>query len=148
MVNQGIQKNNSTPVEWQLPRSSPELYKPGEISTFTTREEVSVSVYKVHFTWKDREIVLKAKSLDLTHPYFVSIRDIDLPAGTKIIIDPTEDEVRKTFGRADHLMIPFQTVLLIEELKEEKDVRGEKIRPFTLVEGKSEEKEESEDDPD
>jgi hypothetical protein len=105
-----------------------------------------VSVYKVHFTWKNKEIVLKAKSLDLTHPYFVSIRDISLPTGTKIIIDPTEDELRKTFGKADHLMIPFQTVSLIEELKEEKEERGEKIRPFTLIEGNREENEEDDTD--
>jgi len=93
-----------------------------------------VSVYKVHFTWKGKEILLRAKILDLTHPYFVSIRDITVPAATKIIIDPTEDEVRKTFGRADHLMIPFQTVTLIEELKEEPEEKGAKIRPFTIVE--------------
>lgn len=106
-----------------------------------------MSVYKVHFTWKNKEIVLKAKSLDLTHPYFVSIRDIDLPTGTKIIIDPTEDEVRKTFGSADHLMIPFQTVSLIEELSEEREQRGEKIRPFTLVEGKNEDEDPGDEDP-
>ncbi len=99
-----------------------------------------MSVYKVHFTWKGKEIVLKAKNLDLTHPYFVSIRDITVPATTKIIIDPTEDEVRKTFGRADHLMIPFQTVSLIEELKEEPEEKGGKIRPFTLVDENSDSK--------
>ncbi|WP_455382121.1 DUF1820 family protein [Salinispira pacifica] len=118
-----------------------ELYKAGENSTFSS-QEVRVSVYKVHFKWKDKEVVLKAKSLDLTHPYFVSIRDIDLPSATKIIIDPTEDEIRKTFGRADHLMIPFQTVSLIEELKEDQPDRGGKIRPFTVVEGGPEKAEE------
>ncbi len=102
-----------------------------------------MSVYRVHFTWKSKEVVLMAKSLDLTHPYFVSIRDILLPTGAKIIIDPTEDEIRKTFGKADHLMIPFQTVALIEELPEEHANPERKIRPFTLVDessGESEEK--------
>lgn len=92
-----------------------------------------MSIYKVHFTWKNKEVTLHAKTLDMTHPYFVSIRDIILPSSSKLIIDPTEDEFRKTFGKADHLMIPFQTVTLIEEGKEEAENIEKKIRPFTLV---------------
>jgi len=96
-----------------------------------------VSVYRVHLTWKGKELVLKAKSLDLTHPYFVSIRDIMLPESPKFIIDPNEDEVRKMFGNAEHLMIPFQTVTLIEESRDDVDKKTSKIRTFTLVEGDS-----------
>lgn len=92
-----------------------------------------VSIYKVHFTWKSREVTLRAKSLDLTHPYFVSIKDILLPPPSRLIIDPTEEDFRKAFGKADHLMIPFQTVTLIEELKEDIEDADRKIRQFTLV---------------
>jgi hypothetical protein len=78
-----------------------------------------MSIYRVHFKWKDKDLQLKASSLDLTHPYFVSIKNLILKKESKLIIDPSEDEIRRLFGKADHLMIPFQTVSLIEELKEE-----------------------------
>ena len=91
-----------------------------------------MSVYRVHFTWKEKELQLKAKSLDLTHPYFVSIRDLILRKESKLIIDPSEDEVRRLFGKADHLMIPFQTVSLIEEFKDDAFADG-KVVDFKLV---------------
>lgn len=77
-----------------------------------------MSLYRIHFKWKEKEIVLSAKSLDMTHPYFVSIKNIIFPKEQKIIIDPNEEDVRKTFGEAEHIMIPFQSVTLIEELDE------------------------------
>ena len=94
-------------------------------------------MYRVHFKWKDKEIQLSARSLDLTHPYFVSIRDLVFPTGKKIIINPSEDEIRKTFSKSDHLMIPFQSVILIEEIGEEQE-KEQKVMPFGIVdEGKS-----------
>ena len=72
-----------------------------------------------------------ARSLDLTHPYFVSIRDLVFPTEQKLVINPSEEEIRRTFGSADHLMIPFQTVSLIEEMTE--DSVG-KLMPFRLAE--------------
>ena len=94
-----------------------------------------MSLYKVHFLWKEKEVTLRAKCLDLTHPHFVSIKDIVFPDKKKLIIDPSEDEVLKTFGRADHLMIPFQRVQLIEEIsKDEPSAPEKRVKPFTLVE--------------
>jgi len=90
-----------------------------------------VSLYRVHFKWKEKEIELMARSLDLTHPYFVSIKGLVFPTEPKLVINPLEEEVRKAFGKADHLMIPFQTVSLIEELPE--NAEG-KVVPFELVE--------------
>jgi len=94
-----------------------------------------LSLYKVHFKWKDKEVTLRARGLDLTHPYFVSITNMVFPEGPRIIIDPNEDEIRRTFGKADHLMIPFQTVSLIEEYQDEKSEQPHqrKVRKFTLV---------------
>ena len=71
-----------------------------------------------------------ARSLDLTHPYFVSIKNLVFSTEQKLVINPSEEEIRKTFGRSDHLMIPFQTVILIEELTE--NAEG-KVMPFSLV---------------
>ena len=31
-----------------------------------------MNIFRVHFTWKEKEYELKARSLDMTHPYFVS----------------------------------------------------------------------------
>jgi hypothetical protein len=64
-----------------------------------------------------------AKSLDLTHPYFVSIKNLVFPTEQKIVINPAEEEIKKTFSAADHLMIPFQTVSLIEELPENQEMK-------------------------
>ena len=99
-------------------------------------------LYRVHFKWKGKEVQLTAKSLDLTHPYFVSIKDIVFKRDQQIIINPTAEDVRRTFGRAEHLMIPFQTVALIEEFPESE---SDRIRPFTLVEEQTDEPDDDED---
>jgi hypothetical protein len=86
-----------------------------------------MSLYRVHFKWKDKELQLAAKSLDLTHPCFVSIKDLVLPAKDKMIINPQDDEIRSSFGHAKHIMLPFQSVILIEELDEKSE---SKVMPF------------------
>lgn len=94
----------------------------------------SVTLYRIHFTWKQKDRVLRARELDMTHPYFVSIRGLIFSKGSNLIIDPSEDELRHEFGEADHLMIPFQSVALIEELDEKKAEAEGKVIPFSLVE--------------
>ena len=101
-----------------------------------------MTLYRVHFRWRSKEVQLVAETLDLTHPYFVSIKGIVFKEDEKLIINPSEEEIRRTFGDASHLMIPFQTVSLIEEFAEDS---GSRIRPFTLVEESSEEPEEPSD---
>ena len=93
-------------------------------------EEHRLSLYRVHFKWHEKEIELTAKSLDLTHPYFVSIKNLVFPVEQKLVINPGEEEVRRVFGASDHLMIPFQTVSLIEELPDNAD---KKVMPFPLA---------------
>ena len=88
-----------------------------------------MSLYRVHFKWKEKEVQLTAKSLDLTHPYFVSIKDLVFSDKKTLIINPSEDDIIKAFGNSKHLMIPFQTVLLIEEVEERKGA----VRRFTIV---------------
>ena len=87
------------------------------------RKVVRVSLYRVHFKWKEKEIELTARNLDLTHPYFVSIKNLVFPTEEKLVINPSEEETRRVFGASDHLMIPFQTVSLIEELPDDNDRR-------------------------
>lgn len=78
-------------------------------------------VYRVHFLWKEKEYILKAESLDLTHPYFVCIKDLILPRGSRVLITPADDEVRRTFEDVRQLMVPFQAVSLIEEFASDPD---------------------------
>jgi hypothetical protein len=115
-----------------------------------------MSLYRLHLSWKGKEVVLRARELDMTHPYFVSIGDLVFPEGNSVIIDPSQDELRRTFGQAEHVMIPFQNVTLIEELREEEVSPDNKVRPFTVVDGsdetaadnEAEEQEDSEHDED
>ena len=95
-----------------------------------------MSLYRVFFKWKNKEISLSARSLDLTHPYFVSIKDLVFPEDTKLIINPADEEIRTTFGKSKNLMIPFQAVILIEEVNEEQDT---KVMPFRTLKNNSEE---------
>ncbi|HEY9594551.1 MAG TPA: DUF1820 family protein [Spirochaetia bacterium] len=90
-----------------------------------------MSLYRVHFKWKEKEVELVARSLDLTHPYFVSIKGLVFSTEKKLVVNPSEEETRREFGKADHLMIPFQTVLLIEELPDGADG---KVMPFAVIE--------------
>jgi hypothetical protein len=82
-----------------------------------------LALYRVHFKWNDKEVQLTARSLDLTHPYFVSIKDIVFPKGKKLIIDPQDEEIQKA----------FQSVLIIEELSEEGKSR---LMPFEKIDEK------------
>jgi hypothetical protein len=91
-------------------------------------EGAQLSIYRVHFKWRDKEVSLRARELDLTHPYFVSIKDLVFGAKPSLIIDPQEDEIRRAFVDTTNLMIPFQTVSLIEELAE--NAEKNRIRPF------------------
>ncbi|SIQ45382.1 hypothetical protein SAMN05920897_10926 [Alkalispirochaeta americana] len=74
--------------------------------------------YRIHFMWQEKLRTLKAKDLDMTHPYFVSLEDLVFPPPSSVIIGPDDDELRRTFGEARSIMLPFQSVQLIEVLQE------------------------------
>jgi len=94
-----------------------------------------MNVFRVHFTWKEKEYTLKAYSLDMTHPYFVSIKDLLLPEESSVLINPADDEIRKKFGRVRQLMLPFQSVSLIEEFVDDPDMekKGSKTPKGEIV---------------
>ena len=71
-------------------------------------------LYKVHFTLEDQQYQLVAESLDLSHPYFVSIKDMDLSYEEGIVVNPHLENTKKRFEQTNHIMIPFQSVALIE----------------------------------
>ncbi len=87
-----------------------------------------MSVFRVHFSWKEKEYSLKAESLDMTHPYFVAIKDLVLPEKSSVLINPADDEIRKNFGTVRQLMLPFQSVSLIEEYRVDPDLDKDERR--------------------
>ena len=96
-----------------------------------------MALFKIHFQWKEKDVELMARELDMTHPYFVSIKDLVFPGSGSLIINPSQDDIRKTFGKTNHIMLPFQTVKLIEELTEEAESEAvNRVRPFSLIEEK------------
>ncbi len=80
-----------------------------------------MSIFRVHFTWKEKEYTLKAQNLDMTHPYFVCIKDLLLPRESSVLINPADDEIRQNFKDVRQLMLPFQSVSLIEEYAKDPD---------------------------
>ncbi|MCP3891711.1 MAG: DUF1820 family protein [Desulfobulbaceae bacterium] len=97
-----------------------------------------MSVFRVHFSWKEKEYILKAESLDMTHPYFVAIKDLVLPEKSSVLINPADDEIRKNFGTVRQLMLPFQSVSLIEEYRVDPDLDKDERRNLLLKPGKGE----------
>ncbi|THB72862.1 MAG: DUF1820 family protein [Desulfobulbaceae bacterium] len=87
-----------------------------------------MNIFRIHFTWKEKEYVLKAHSLDMTHPYFVSIKDLVLPE-KGVLINPADDEIRKNFQDVRQLMLPFQAVSLIEEYRQDPDLTKKPLAP-------------------
>ena len=70
----------------------------------------------------------------MTHPYFVSLKGLIFPEARSVIIDPSEDELRREFGEAEHIMLPFQSVALIEEIPDRPPSETGKVIPFSVTE--------------
>ncbi len=73
-------------------------------------------MYKVHFRLKDTDYELVAASLDLTHPYFVSIKEMDLGYEEGLVVNPHLENTKRRFKDTANIMIPFQNVSLIESV--------------------------------
>ncbi|MCB1049159.1 MAG: DUF1820 family protein [Acidobacteria bacterium] len=73
-------------------------------------------MYKVHFRLKDTDYELVAESLDLSHPYFVSIKDFVLDYDEGIVVNPHLENTRKRFKGIANIMIPVQSCSLIEQV--------------------------------
>lgn len=106
-----------------------------------------MSLYRIHFRWKEKDVSLRARGLDLTHPYFVSMTELQFPKENSRIIDPTQDELQRDFGSAKNVMIPIGNVSLIEELDDSPPVPGEKIKPFKVIDGNDNSDDDAGDEP-
>jgi len=74
-------------------------------------------LYKVHFRLQDEDFEMVAHSLDLTHPYFVSIKDFDFTYQEGLVVNPFLENTKKRFKDTTSIMIPFQSVVLIEVVR-------------------------------
>ena len=73
-------------------------------------------MFKVHFHLKDVDYELVAESLDLSHPYFVSIKDMDLSYEEGLVVNPHLENTKKRFKDTNNIMIPLTNVALIESV--------------------------------
>ena len=89
--------------------------------------------YKVHFQLKDEEYELVADSLDLTHPYFVSIKDMDLSYEEGVVVNPHLENTKKRFQETNNIMTPFQSVSLIESVPARDSAKKPTTFPFHAV---------------
>jgi hypothetical protein len=81
-------------------------------------------VFKVFFNLKNVEYELVAADLDLSHPYFVSIKDFDLDYDEGLVVNPHLENTRKRFRHTETIMIPFQSCSLIEKVPARKRKEG------------------------
>ncbi len=81
-----------------------------------------MSFFRIHFKIKEKEFSLKSESLDMSHPYFVSMKDLVMPKTGKVL-SPADDDLRRTFGNTRQVMIPFQSISYIEEFDRDPDER-------------------------
>jgi hypothetical protein len=91
-------------------------------------------MYRIHFIWKDKPRTLCSRGLDMTHPYFVSLEELIFPEASTVIIGPNDDEMRREFGDARTIMIPFQNVSLIETLHDTTETGPGKVISFPPTE--------------
>lgn len=95
-------------------------------------------MYKVHFRLKDTEYELVAKSLDLSHPYFVSIKEFDLRYEEGLVVNPHLENTRKRFENTSNIMIPLQNVSLIESVPERKKQADSTVKVLNLAKDETE----------
>jgi len=77
-------------------------------------------MFKVYFKIKDEEYEIVAQDLDLSHPYFVSIKDFILDYDEGLVVNPQLENTRLRFTHIESIMIPFQCCTLIEKVPEKK----------------------------
>jgi len=89
-------------------------------------------VFKVHFQLKGVDYELVAADLDLTHPYFVSIKEMDLDYEEGMVVNPHLENTKKRFQETSNIMIPFQSVALIETVPARKPAARKDTRPRVI----------------
>ena len=92
-------------------------------------------MFKVHFQLKGEDYELVAGDLDLSHPYFVSIKELDLAYEEGFVVNPHLENTKNRFKDTENIMIPLQNVALIETVpnREKKVKEGSGPRVIMLA---------------
>jgi len=91
-------------------------------------------LFKVHFKLEDEDYQLVAADLDLTHPYFVSIKEMDLDYEEGMVVNPHLENTKKRFKDTNNIMIPFQSVILIESVPPRKEKPKHRLEVVSMTE--------------
>jgi hypothetical protein len=86
-----------------------------------------MALFKVQARLSDKEVTFYAKELDMTHPYFVSIKNLVFENESVLLLNPAENETYKKFKDSKNVMFPVQSIILIEEVEEDSLASGRLI---------------------
>lgn len=92
-----------------------------------------MSVYRIHFSHGEEHFRLKAETVDLTHPCFVTVQKLLLPEQGKLI-NPADDALRRRFDGVRSLMIPLQHIALVEEFLQNPDRNRSARQEASIIE--------------
>lgn len=82
------------------------------------------SLFRIFFTSQGKGYEIYARRVDQAEMYgFVEIRDIVFGEKSAIVVDPTEESLKKEFGSVKRLLVPFHAVNRIDEVEKEGTAR-------------------------
>ncbi|MFH1729547.1 MAG: DUF1820 family protein [Pseudomonadota bacterium] len=84
-------------------------------------------MYRVSFKLETKNYEVMAKTLDMSHPYFVTIKDLHFEDQSAIVISPSGNESKKRFEASKFIMIPLQSLALIEEVNDKQKEHNFKV---------------------
>ncbi len=86
-------------------------------------------IYRIYFNSLGKSYELYARRVEQADLYgFVEVRELLFGEKSSIVVDPSEESLKKEFSGVRRLLIPFQAISRIEEV--EKEGPG-KVLPMT-----------------
>jgi len=101
-------------------------------------KEQSKNVYRVLFHSQGQVYEVYAHNIYQSDLYgFVEIEDYTFGNRSQMLIDPSEDRLRKEFEGVQRSFIPMHAIVRIDEVEKEgvakiTDSKGEKVTPFPI----------------
>lgn len=78
------------------------------------------SLFRIFFTSQGKGYEIYARRVDQSEMHgFVEIRDIVFGEKSSIVVDPTEESLKKEFGSVKRVLVPFHAVNRIDEVEKE-----------------------------
>jgi len=96
-------------------------------------------MYKIVFLSKGQVYELFAEAVESSHLVgFVTVSKLLFDTDAGVVIDPTEERMRREFAETEQLLLPMQSVIRIEKVKKRgaaviRDrTSGEKVTPLPV----------------